>query len=79
MLRGPPTRIAVVVREVDAGGLETIVSDNGKGERRKALLDALDERVTTLNGRFSVEQGRDGGTTIHVVLPAYAADSPTRD
>ena len=75
VLRGPPTRIAVVVREVDAGGLETIVSDNGKGERRKALLDALDERVTTLNGRFSVEQGRDGGTTIHVILPAYAADS----
>ncbi len=79
VLRGPPTRITVVVREVTAGGLETIVSDNGKGERRKALLDALGERVTTLNGRFSVEQGRDGGTTLHVVLPAYAADSPSRD
>jgi signal transduction histidine kinase len=73
--RGPPTEIAVVVREVAAGGLETIVSDNGKGERRKALLDALDERVTTLNGRFSVEQGQDGGTAIHVVLPAYSADA----
>ena len=60
--RGPPTRIAVVVRELASGELETIVSDNGKGERRKALLDALDERVTTLNGRFSVEHGQDGGT-----------------
>ncbi len=77
VLRGPPTQITVVVREVTAGGLETIVSDNGKGERRKALLDALDERVTTLNGRFSVEQGQDGGTTIHVVLPAYAAEAPS--
>jgi signal transduction histidine kinase len=77
--RGPPTRITVVVREVTTGGLETIVSDNGKGERRKALLDALGERVTTLNGRFSVEQGRDGGTTIHVILPAYAAEAPRRD
>lgn len=71
--RGPPTRISVVVREVpDGGGLETVVSDNGKGERRKALLDALDERVATLNGRFSVEHGQDGGTAIHVVLPPYA-------
>jgi two-component system NarL family sensor kinase len=73
--RGPPTLITVLVREVGGGELEAIVSDNGKGERRKALLDALGERVTTLNGRFSVEQGRDGGTAIHVVLPAYAADA----
>ena len=74
--RGPPTKIAVVVGELAAGELETVVSDNGKGERRKALLDALDERVTTLNGRFSVEQGPDGGTAIHVVLPAYSAEAP---
>jgi two-component system NarL family sensor kinase len=74
--RGPPTRITVLVREVPGGGVETIVADNGKGERRKALLDALAERVRTLNGRFSVDQGADGGTKIHVVLPAYAADAP---
>jgi signal transduction histidine kinase len=72
--RGPPTRISVVVRETPAGGLETIVADNGKGERRKAALDTIEERAWTLNGRFSVEQGADGGTAIHVELPAYAAD-----
>ena len=71
--RGPPTQISVVVRELPDGALETIVSDNGKGERRRAALDAIAERVTTLNGRFSVEQGSDGGTELHVVLPAYAA------
>lgn len=75
--RGPPTRISVVVRELAGGALETIVADNGKGERRKAALDAIGERVTTLNGRFSVEQGGDGGTSLHVVLPAYAAGAPT--
>jgi signal transduction histidine kinase len=71
--RGPPTRISVVVRETGDGGLEAVIADDGKGERRKAALDAVEERAKTLNGRFSVEQGDDGGTAIHVVLPAYAA------
>ena len=72
--RGPPTRISVSLRETDDGGLETVVADNGTGERRQAALDAIGERVSTLNGRFSVEQGADGGTAIHVVLPPYAGD-----
>ena len=71
--RGPPTHISVVVQETADGGLETVVADDGKGERRMRSLDAIAERASTLNGRFSVEQGSDGGTTIHVVLPAYAA------
>ena len=74
--RGPPTRIRIGVRELAAGGLETVVVDDGKGERRKALLDSLGERVSTLNGRFSVDHGSDGGTTIRVVLPPYAAVTP---
>jgi signal transduction histidine kinase len=73
--RGPPTRISVSMVETDDGGLETVVADNGTGERRQAALDAIGERVTTLNGRFAVRQGADGGTTIHVVLPPYAAGS----
>ena len=75
--RGPPTQISVVVRELPDGALETIIADNGKGERRKATLDAIGERVTTLNGRFSVEQSDDGGTAVHVVLPPYATESPS--
>ena len=69
--RGPPTRISVAdPRDGGRASIETIVADNGKGERRRAALDAIGERAATLNGRFSVEQGADGGTAIHVVLPA---------
>ncbi len=49
-----------------------MIADNGQGERRLRALDAIEERVTTLNGRFSVEQSADGGTSIHVLLPPYA-------
>ena len=75
VLRGPPTRISVVVSETSAGGIEAVIADNGKGERRLRTLDAIEERVATLNGRFSVEQGADGGTSLHVVLPSYATDA----
>ena len=71
--RGPPSRISVVVREDDKGGIETIVTDDGERERRKGGLEALAERAATLNGRFSVEQGEETGTSVHVVLPPYAA------
>jgi two-component system NarL family sensor kinase len=73
--RGPPTRISITITETEDGGLETVVADNGTGERRQAALVTIAERVTTLNGRFTVRQGADGGTTIHVVLPPYAAGS----
>ena len=71
--RGPPTRITVSIHDTHTGELEAVVADNGKGERRKAALDAIAERCATLNGRFSVEQGDDGGTSIHVVFPSHAA------
>jgi len=70
--RGPPSKISVTIQETTGGQIETIVADNGTGERRTAALDAIGERASTLNGRFSVEQGADGGTAIRVVLPPYA-------
>ena len=70
--RGPPSKISVTVQETTGGDIEAIVADNGTGERRTAALDAIGERASTLNGRFSVEQGADGGTAIRVVLPSYA-------
>jgi signal transduction histidine kinase len=73
--RGPPSKISVVIRDTAEGEIETIVADNGSGERRTAALDAIGERASTLNGRFSVEQGADGGTAIHVFLPAYAGSA----
>ena len=70
--RGPPSRISVTMGVTPTGQIETIVADNGTGERRTAALEAIGERASTLNGRFSVEQGADGGTAIRVVLPPYA-------
>ncbi len=72
LLRGPPTRISLTAMETHDGGLEVVIADNGKGERRLRTLGAIEERVATLNGRFSVERGADGGTTLHVLLPPYA-------
>jgi signal transduction histidine kinase len=70
--RGPPSRISIVIRDTPEGEIETVVADNGTGERRTTTLDAIGERASTLNARFSVEQGADGGTALHVVLPSYA-------
>jgi signal transduction histidine kinase len=70
--RGPPSKISVTMGVTPGGQIETIVADNGTGERRTAALEAIGERASTLNGRFSVEQGADGGTAIRVVLPPYA-------
>jgi signal transduction histidine kinase len=70
--RGPPSKISVTIQETQGGQIETIVADNGTGERRTAALAAIGERASTLNGRFSVELGADGGTAIRVVLPPYA-------
>jgi signal transduction histidine kinase len=68
--RGPPSKISVRIHDTPEGEIETVVSDNGTGERRSAALDAIGERASTLNGRFSVEQGAEG-TSIHVVFPSY--------
>jgi signal transduction histidine kinase len=71
--RGPPETLSVVVRRTDEGGIETCISDNAPGERRRRSLDELVERARTLNGELTFEPGENGGTTVRVVLPPYAA------
>jgi signal transduction histidine kinase len=71
--RGPPTRIAVSVAERPDGGLEAVVADDGSGERRRASVEAIEERARPLAGRVRVEHGRDGGTVVRVVLPPHRA------
>jgi signal transduction histidine kinase len=71
--RGPPSRISIRVAEGHDGSIETIVADDGAGERRRATFDELEERARTLSGQLHVEAGKDGGTAVRVVLPPYAA------
>ena len=69
--RGPPTRISIRIEEQRAGGIEAVIEDDGSGERRRASLEAIEERAAALNGRVRVEQAEGGGTLVRVVLPAY--------
>jgi signal transduction histidine kinase len=55
--------------------VEAVITDDGKGERRRATLDAIEQRAATLNANFSIDHGEEGGTTIRVELPTYAADA----
>src|SRR5919201_3010629 len=69
--RGPPTRISVRVGRTADGAFDTVISDDAPGERRRRSFDAIAERARTLNGRLLIDQGTDGGTTVHVLLPPY--------
>jgi signal transduction histidine kinase len=71
--RGPPTRIAVSVVETADGGVETVIADNGAGERRRASFEEIAERARSVGGQLSVEPGEDGGTALRVVFPPYTA------
>jgi signal transduction histidine kinase len=71
--RGPPTKISISVAESDDGTVETVIADNGAGERRRASFEDIEERARTLSGRLDIEAGEDGGTAVRVVLPSYAA------
>jgi signal transduction histidine kinase len=71
-VRRRPNRIAVTVGQ-NGDGFTTQIDDDGMGERRRGGFEELDERVRVLNGRVAVDTSDAGGTTVRVVLPAYAA------
>jgi signal transduction histidine kinase len=72
-VRRRPKTLELTMTELDDGGFELLIADDGVGERRRASIEAIEERVRILNARLSVEQGDEGGTRIQVVLPAYVA------
>jgi signal transduction histidine kinase len=72
-VRRRPQQIGVTVVELDGGGFAAEIDDDGVGERRRASIEAIDERVRILNGRLSVESREEGGTAIRVVMPPYVA------
>jgi len=72
--RGPPTRVTVRVEPLEDGGVEAIVADDARGERRRATFEPIAERARILSGRVSVQAGSgDAGTTVRVRLPPYTA------
>jgi signal transduction histidine kinase len=72
-VRRRPQRIEVAVRELEDGSYETEIADDGVVERRRASIEAIDERVKILNGRLSVDHGEQAGTLVRVVVPSYVA------
>jgi len=72
-VRRRPLKIEVAVREREDGGFETEIADDGVEERRRASIEAIDERVKILNGRLSIDSGEHGGTLVRVVVPPYVA------
>jgi two-component system NarL family sensor kinase len=71
--RGPPTQIRIVLAETPSGGAELVVADDGSAERRRVVLEGLEERAGDLNAELSVERDADGWTVLRVTLPPSAA------
>jgi signal transduction histidine kinase len=72
-VRRKPQQIGVTVVELDGGGFAAEIEDDGVGERRRASLEEIDERVRILNARLSVETRAEGGTAVRVIMPPYVA------
>jgi signal transduction histidine kinase len=72
-VRRRPGQIGVTVEELSDGGFAIEVDDDGVDERRRASIEAIEERVRILNGRLEIESRDEGGTAIRVVMPAYVA------
>lgn len=72
--RGPPTRISVAIGEVNGGAVETVITDDGSGERRRRVFEALAERARSIQGNVEVDHSSDdGGTAVRITLPPYTA------
>jgi len=72
-VRRRPARIDVAVIEQADGSFLVELADDGVEERRRASIEAIEERVRILNGRLTIDTGEQGGTVLRVVVPAYVA------
>src|SRR5256714_5944723 len=71
--RGPPTRISIRVEQREDGGIDTVIADDGAGERRRASFDEIAERARAISGRFTVEAGGGGWPGRRVTPPPDTA------
>jgi two-component system NarL family sensor kinase len=71
--RGPLTHVTVAIAPLDDGAVATVITDDGAGERRRRVWEAIEERAKALQATVDVESDEDGGTTVRVVIPSYTA------
>jgi two-component system NarL family sensor kinase len=71
--RRKASHIAVAMEETLDGGIELVVSDDGPGERRKRIFDAMEERVAQLHGTLATSARGEGGNDVRVALPKSTA------
>jgi signal transduction histidine kinase len=71
--RGPLTHVSVTIAALEDGAVETVIADDGAGERRRRVWEAIEERAKALQATVEVASGGDGGTTVRVVIPSYTA------
>jgi hypothetical protein len=53
-------------------GVETVITDDAPGERRRRSFEALEERARTLGATVSFDHD-EAGSTLRILLPRYAA------
>jgi signal transduction histidine kinase len=68
-----PTRVSIAVRETAEQGYEASVADDGVAERRRASVEALEERARLLGAVVEVVTD-DGGTAVSISIPRYVAE-----
>jgi signal transduction histidine kinase len=71
--RGPLTHVSVTIAALEDGAVETVITDDGAGERRRRVWEAIEERAKALQATVEVASDEDGGTTVRVVVPSYTA------
>jgi two-component system NarL family sensor kinase len=69
-IRRGAERISVRISATGRGSTEIVVTDDGAGERRRRIYEAIEERARQLLGSLEIES--DGGTTIRVLLPSHS-------
>ena len=69
--RGPPKTFSVRIARAAEDALEVEIADDAPSERRRRSIEVLEERARTLGAALVVEHD-DAGSTMRLVLPAYA-------
>jgi two-component system NarL family sensor kinase len=72
-LRRSASHVTVRMEPTSEGGVEVVVSDDGPGERRRRIFEAMEERIAQLHGTLATDARDEGGNDVRVVLPGSTA------